>query len=66
MKLGHIVRYHDVFFKFDICHYCTILLVVMALLFMNNNKLKRFSLSKSNIWYQNFMKLDHIDKYHNV
>ena len=31
MKLGHIVKYHDVFFKFDNCPYHTMLLVVMAL-----------------------------------
>ena len=31
MKLGHIVGYHDVFFKFDNGPYCTMLLVVMAL-----------------------------------
>ena len=31
MKLGHIVKYHDVFFKFDIDPYRTMLSVVMAL-----------------------------------
>ena len=31
MKLGHIVRYHDVFFKFDNGLYHTLLSVVMAL-----------------------------------
>ena len=33
MKLGHIVKYHDVFFKFDNGPYRTILSVVMALCF---------------------------------
>ena len=31
MKLGHIVKYHDVFFKFDNGPYRTMLSVVMAL-----------------------------------
>ena len=31
MKLGHIVKYHDVFFKFDNCLYRAMLSVVMAL-----------------------------------
>ena len=31
MKLGHIVKYHDVFFKFDKGPYHTMLSVVMAL-----------------------------------
>ena len=31
MKLGHIVKYHDVFFKFDNGSYRTMLSVVMAL-----------------------------------
>ena len=31
MKLNHIVKYHDVFFKFDNCPYRTMLLAVMAL-----------------------------------
>ena len=31
MKLGHIVKYHDVFFKFDNGLYRTMLSVVMAL-----------------------------------
>ena len=31
MKLGHIVKYHDVFFKFDNGPYHTMLSVVMAL-----------------------------------
>ena len=33
MKLGHIVKYHDVFFKFDNGPYHTMLSVVMALCF---------------------------------
>ena len=31
MKLGHIVKYHDVFFKFDNGPYRTMLSVVIAL-----------------------------------
>ena len=31
MKLGHIVKYHDIFFKFDNGPYRTMLSVVMAL-----------------------------------
>ena len=31
MKLGHIVKYHDVFFKFNNGPYCTMPSVVMAL-----------------------------------
>ena len=31
MKLGHIVKYHNVFFKFDNGPYCTRLSVVMTL-----------------------------------
>ena len=31
MKLGHIVKYHNVVFKFDNDPYCTMLSVVMAL-----------------------------------
>ena len=33
MKLGHSVKYHDVFFKFDNGLYRTMLSVVMALCF---------------------------------
>ena len=31
MKLGHIVKYHDVLFKFDNGSYCAMLSAVMAL-----------------------------------
>ena len=31
MKLGHIIKYNDVFFKFDNGSYCTMLSAVMAL-----------------------------------
>ena len=31
MKLGHIVKYHDIFFKFDNGPYCTMLSAVMVL-----------------------------------
>ena len=40
--------------------------VVMALFNYENSPFKRFALSKSNIFYQNFMKLGHIVKYHDV
>ena len=50
MKLGHIVKYYDVFFKFS----------SFGPLFMKIHHLKRCPLSKSNIFYQNFMKLGHI------
>ena len=63
MKLGHIVKYHNVFFKFDNGSYRTRLSVVM---FMKIHRFKRCPLSKSNIFHQNFMKLGHIVKYHNV
>ena len=39
MKLGHIVKYHDVFFKFDNGPYRTMLSVVMALCLWNFNVL---------------------------
>ena len=35
-------------------------------LFMKIHRFKRHLLSNSNIFYQNFMKLGHIVKYHNV
>ena len=66
MKLGHIVKYHDVFFKLDNGPYCIMLSVVMAPLFMKNHRFKQCPLSKSTIFYQNFMKLDLIVKYHDV
>ena len=55
MKLGHIVKYHDVFFKFNNGPYRTMLSVVMALC------LWKFTiwLSKSNTFDQDFMKLSH-------
>ena len=66
MKLEHIVKYHNVFFKFDYGIYRTSPSVVMAPLFMKIHHLKRCPLSKSNTFDQNFMKLDHIAKYHDV
>ena len=66
MKLGHIVKYHNVFFKFDNGPYHTRLLVVMALFLMKFHRFKRCPLSSSNIFDQNFMKLGHIVKYHDV
>ena len=56
MKLGHIVKYHIVFFKFDNGPYRTMLSVVMALC----------PLSNLNIFDQNFMKLGHTVKYYDV
>ena len=63
MKLGHIVKYHDVFFKFDNGPYRTMLSVVMALCFMKIHNFKRCLLSMSNIFYQNSMKLGYIVRY---
>ena len=65
MKLGHIVYYHNVFFKYDNGLYCTMLSVVCPL-FMKIHRFIRCPLSYSNIFYQNFMKLGHIVKYHDV
>ena len=62
IKLDHIVKYHNVFFKFDKGPYRTMLSVVMALClckFTILNDVRR--LSESNIFYQNFMKLGQID-----
>ena len=36
MKLGHIVYYHDVFFKFDNGPYPTLLSIVIALFYENS------------------------------
>ena len=66
MKLGHIVDYHFVFFKFDNCPYRTMLSAVMALLFMKIRRFKRCLLSKPNSFDHSFMKLCHIVKYHYV
>ena len=60
MKLGHIVKYHYVFFKFDNGPYHTSLSVIMALCFMKIYRFKRCPLSNSDTFYQNFMKLGHI------
>ena len=57
MKLGHIVKYYNVFFKIDNYLYSTMLAVVMALLFMKIHRFKRCPLSNSNNFYQNLMKL---------
>ena len=46
MKHGQIVKYHNVFFKFDNGPYCTMLSVAMAVC----------PLSKWNTFDQNFMK----------
>ena len=59
MKLGHIVQYRDVFFKFDNGPYRSMLSAVMAL-FYENQRFKRCLLSKSNSFDQNSMKLCHI------
>ena len=66
MKLNHIAKYHNVFFKFDnwlISHQA---LSSYGPLFMKIHHLKRSPPFKSNIFYQNFMKLGHIVKYHDV
>ena len=65
MKFGHIVKYCDVFFKFDNGPYGTMLSAVMALCF-ENSRFKLCPLSKSNSFDQNFMKLCHIFQYHDV
>ena len=60
MKLGHIVKYHDVFFKIDngpLSHHA---FKSYGPLFMKIHHLKQRPLSKWNIFYQNFMKLRHI------
>ena len=46
--------------------YRTMLSAAMALLFMKIHRFKRCPLSKSNSFDQNFMKLGHIVKYHDV
>ena len=66
MKLGHIVWYHDVFFKFDkrsISHH---VFSSFGPLFMKIHHLKRRPLSKSTIFDQNFMKHGHIVNWHDV
>ena len=65
MKLGHIVKYHDVFIKFDNGPYRT-MLSGNGPLFMKIHRLKRCPLSKSNSFDQKFIKLCHIVKYHDV
>ena len=65
MEHGHIVSYQDVFFKFHNGPYRNMLSVVMALC------LWKFTIwndvrSLTRIFYQNFMKLGYIVKYHNV
>ena len=57
MKIGHIVKYHDVFFKLDNGPYRTMVSVIMALCFL---KLKRCLLSKSKTLSQKFMKLGNV------
>ena len=61
MKLGHIVKYHNVFVKFDNGPYLTMPSGAMKL-----HHIKRCPLSKSNTFDHNFMKLGHIGKYHDV
>ena len=65
MKLGHIVKYHNVFFKFDNGPYRIRLSVVMALCLWKFNVLNDVRLQLE-YFYQNFMKLGHIVYYHNV
>ena len=60
MKLGHIVKYHDVFFKFDNGLYRIHAFSNYGPLFMKIHHLKRCPLSKSNTFDQNLMKLGHI------
>ena len=60
MKLGHIVKYHNVFFKFDTGPYRTSLSVVMAICLWKFTILNVVCSLNSNIFYQNFMKLGHI------
>ena len=60
MKLGHIVKYHDVFFKFDNGPYRTMLSAVMALCLLKFAVLNNVRSLKSNSFEQNFMKFCHI------
>ena len=53
MKLGHIVKYHDVLFKFNNGPYRTMLSV-----FMKIHHLKLCPSLYLEFFYQNFMKLD--------
>ena len=64
IKLGHIVRYHDIFFKFDNGLYHAF--YSYGPLFMKIHRFKRCPLSNSNIFLSEFMKLGHIVKYHDV
>ena len=67
MKLGHIVKYRDVFFKFDNGPYRTMLFSSYGPpLFMKNHRFKQCMLSNSNSFDHNSMKLCHIVKYHDV
>ena len=60
MKLGHLVKYDDVFFKFDNGPYLHQAFKSYVTFFMKFLHLKRRPLSNSNIFYQYFMKLGHI------
>ena len=64
MKLGHIVKYHDVFIKFDNGLYRIVLSAVVALCLWKFTVLNDVRIlsphSKSNSFGQNFMKLCHI------
>ena len=56
MKLAHIVKYHDVFFKFDNGPYRTMLSADRPFVYEKHG-IKRCLLTKSNSFDQNFMKL---------
>ena len=60
MKLSYLVKYHDVFFKFDNGSYRTMLSVVMAIVYENFTILNDVRSLSRIFFYQNFMKLGHI------
>ena len=66
MKLGHIVKYHNAFFKFYNGPYRTNAFSSYGPLFMKNCRLKQRLLSRMNSFNYNSMKLGHIIKYQNV
>ena len=66
MKLGHIVKYHDVFFKFDNGPYPTRLSRVMALCLWKFTIWNDVRSLSGIFFFQNFMKLGHIVKYRDV
>ena len=66
MKLGHIVKYHNVFFKFDYGLYGTMLSVAMALCLCKFTILNDVRSVTRIFFMRIFMKLSHIFKYRDV